>query len=155
MTRALFVGLVVLWLLLSQSLHPGTVLLGALLALAAMWLTRSLRPRRGSLKRPVVALRLLLRVAFDLMRSNVEVARTILSRRPPASGFVRVPLDLKDPTGLAVLAMIITAIPGTAWSELDFDRTTLVIHVLVDHTSADIVDTIKTRYEHPLREIFE
>lgn len=151
----LFVALVVLWLLLSQSLDVATVLLGVVLAAAAVWLTRAVRPGRDRLKRPLVALTLLGRVGFDLLRANVAVARLIVSRREPASGFVRIPLELKDPTGLAVLAMIVTATPGTAWAELGFDRSALLLHVLADHSNDDVVATIKTRYEQPLREIFE
>ncbi len=151
----LLIALVVLWLLLWQSFDVATVLLGLVLAAAAVWLTRAVRPGRGRLKRPFVALGLMARVGFDLLRANYEVARLIVSRREPASGFVRIPLELKDPNGLAVLAMIVTATPGTSWAELGFDRRTLLLHVLADHSSAEVVATIKTRYEQPLREIFE
>ncbi|WP_211242685.1 Na+/H+ antiporter subunit E, partial [Halopseudomonas bauzanensis] len=34
------------------------------------------------------------------------------------SQFIRIPLDLRDPHGLAVLACIINSTPGTVWVEI-------------------------------------
>jgi multicomponent K+:H+ antiporter subunit E len=71
------------------------------------------------------------------------------------SGFMTVPLELRSQMGLAVLAIILTATPGTAWLDYNSARGTLLLHVL------DLVDEnawltlIKTRYEHLLLEIFE
>ncbi len=48
---------------------------------------------------------------------------------PPSGTFVRVPLDLRDPHGLAALAAIMCVIPGTVWSELSLDRGALLLHV--------------------------
>ena len=56
---------------------------------------------------------------------------------------------------LAVLAMIVTATPGTAWAELAADRSVLLLHVLSLEDEAEVVATIKERYERPLMEIFE
>ena len=71
------------------------------------------------------------------------------------SGSMTIPLELRDPHGLAVLAMIITSTPGTVWQGLSDDRRELTIHVLdlVDETQW--VRKIKQRYELPLRSIFE
>ena len=82
---------------------------------------------------------------------------TILTRRPEAipSSFVRVPLDARDPAALAALAMIVTAVPGTAWAELAHDRSALLLHVLSVDDEEELVATIKRRYERPLMEIFE
>jgi len=65
------------------------------------------------------------------------------------------PLELRDPTGLAVLSVIVTSTPGTAWFDYNAARGVLLIHVF------DLVDEegwrelIKSRYEHLLMEIFE
>ena len=68
---------------------------------------------------------------------------------------MRVPLDARDPAALAALAMIVTATPGTAWAELAYDRSALLLHVLSVGDEAELVATIKRRYERPLMEIFE
>lgn len=152
-------ALFVVWLLLNQSLHAATVLMAVLMAIVVPLLTRGLRPATVRLRRPVVALRLAGRVLFDMLHSAVTVARLLLTRRSAdiASRFVHVPLDLRDPNALAVLSMILCLTPGTAWGEVAFDRSTLLLHAF-DVTEADeaaFIALIKRRYERPLMEIFE
>ncbi len=153
---ALSCGLFAIWLALSPSVDAATVLLGAILAWLAPLITRSLRPMRVQMRRPTTALRLLMRVVVDTLRSNAGVLAVIISgRRASPSGFVRIPLELRDPNGLAVLAMIITATPGTAWAELAPDGSALLIHVFALEDEKDLVASVKRRYERPLMEIFE
>jgi len=149
--------LLALWLLLNRTLGAGHVLLGLALALAIPWLTAGLRPVPVRIRRPGVALRLLGRVLLDALRSNLAVARLVLrpgSRRHPA-GFVHVPLTLRDPNALAVLALIVCLTPGTAWAELSMDRSVLLLHALEVDDAAQMAAQIKARYEQPLMEIFE
>jgi multicomponent K+:H+ antiporter subunit E len=148
--------LLLMWLLLNQTVAPGQVLLGAVLALVLPLATASLRPARPRLRKPGVMLRLFCVVVYDSIESNLSVARIILGskKQRDRSGFVKIPLDLRDPHGLAVLAVILTAVPGTVWSELSEDREMLTVHVLdlADETTS--INTIKNRYEKPLMEIF-
>jgi multicomponent K+:H+ antiporter subunit E len=131
------------------------VLLAALVAVLAPVVTAPLRPAPVRLRRPLVAARLLLRVVLDSLRSNVAVLVALVRRRALRSAFVRVPLDVRDPNALAVLAVIVTATPGTAWGVLAHDRSALLIHVLSLEDGPGLATTIKQRYEQPLMEIFE
>ena len=145
------------WLLLTRSASLGQVLLGIVVALAAPMLTAPLRPRPGPLRRIDVLARLILRVGIDVLRSALEVGSGIVRarRRPPRSGFVVVPLELRDEHALAALAMITAVIPGTVWSELAPDRSALLLHVFDLGDEAGFVTQFKRDYEHPLKEIFE
>ena len=127
----LSVALLVVWLLLNQSLEASTLVSGLLLAVAVPLLTKGLRPATVRMRRPGVALRLAGVVLYDMSLSVFAVARALLTRRSDRihSEFLRIPLDLRDPNGLAVLAMIMCLTPGTAWGEVAFDRSTLLIHV--------------------------
>ena len=150
-------GLWALWLLLNDSLAPGHLLLGFALALLVPRLVTRLRPPGPRLRRPRVLVRLVARVGADVVLSALEIAARILRAgvRPPRGAFVKVPLDLRDPHGLAGLAMITAVVPGTVWCELASDRSELLIHVFdLDDEAAFIAD-YKARYELPLREIFE
>jgi multicomponent K+:H+ antiporter subunit E len=154
---ALSVTLLLLWLLLMESIDPGTLLLGAALALFWPFVTRQLMTPPIRFRRPLVALRLFLRVIGDMLRGNFTVAAQILLRRPTSlrSGFVEVPLDLRDHNGLAALAAIVTFTPGTAWAQIGAGNRVLLLHVLdVDDADA-IARAIKDRYETPLRQVFE
>lgn len=154
---ALSVALLLLWILLVQSLSAGTLVLGAALALFWPAVTVGLRPTPVRLRRPLVMARLFFRVIPQMLRSNAEVAWAILTRRSHdiRSGFVFIPLELKDPNGLAVLATIVTFTPGTAWAQLSADKRVLLLHVLAIQSETELVAFIKQHYERPLREIFE
>jgi multicomponent K+:H+ antiporter subunit E len=153
----LWVLLLAFWLLLNQTLAPGQVLLGALLALGACLAYAALQAPRGPLRRPRAAASLAGLVLVDIVRSNLDVARIVLhpGARQRTSGFVDIPLELRSPAGLAVLACIVTSTPGTAWARFDSSRGVLTIHVLdlIDETTW--IDTIKQRYERPLLAIFQ
>ena len=153
----LSLALFALWLLLNESLGVGQLLLAGILALVIPVLTAGLRPVPVRVRRPGVALALLLRVLADSTRSNFAVARLLLTpgKRRHSAGFVHVPLELRDPNALAVLAMIVCITPGTAWAELSLDRATLLLHVLEVDDAAAIAAYVKSGYERPLMEIFE
>lgn len=146
-----------IWLLLARSSSPGQILLGLVLAVVVPLLTRKLRPTRVRVRRPLVVVRYILLVGYDVLMSNLEVAWGVLRWRwrQPNYKFVVIPLELRDPVGLAALAMVTTVVPGTVWSELALDRSAVMLHVWdVDEDEAFIA-RYKARYEKPLREIFE
>jgi multicomponent K+:H+ antiporter subunit E len=153
----LSLALFVVWLLLNQSLHVVTLASAAVLAVVVPLLTAGLRPARVRMRRPLVALRLMGRVLVDMVRSAWSVTRLLLTRRTAQirSTFVQIPLDVRDPNALAVLAMILCLTPGTAWGEVAFDRGTLLIHVFDLDDEEAFIAQIKACYERPLMEIFE
>jgi len=150
-------GILVLWLLLNQTVSPGHVILGGVAALIGGWALAALEVPRARPRRPAVILRLAAFVVVDIVRSNIAVARIILGfeRRRWVSGFVEIPLDLRDSYGLAALACIITSTPGTLWVDFNATSGTLTIHVLDLIDKSEWVRVIKGRYERLLREIFE
>lgn len=150
-------SLLALWLLLNQTLSFGHVLLGGAVALLGGWVLAVLQPPRARLRSPAAILRLSFLVLADIIRSNIAVGRIILGfgRRERTSGFVTIPLDLRDPYGLAMLACIITATPGTLWVSFDPAKGELIIHVLDLIDKSEWIRTIKGRYEKPLMEIFQ
>src|SRR3546814_20786406 len=77
------------------------------------------------------SVRFLARVAFDVIASNLIVARDVLRfrTRRPAARFVVIPLELRDPAGLAMLALVTTIVPGTVWSELAVHRSSMLLQV--------------------------
>ena len=149
-------ALFAMWLVLNESWSLGHVVLGAVLAVAMPWLAAPLRPMPVRVRRPGAILGLVGVVARDVIASNLEVAWMVLrGSRAPRAAFVAIPLDLRDPHGLAALAIITTVVPGTVWSELAPDRSAVLLHVLDVDDEASFVAHFKSRYERPLREIFE
>lgn len=148
--------LVLMWLLLN-SFSLGHLLLGSLVAVFAGWSLAALRPDKPRLKKWYLLPKLLLTVFVDIARSNLGVALLILrgKRRPHTSGFITMPLRIEDPTALAIMAVILTSTPGSAWLEYDSRAKTVLIHVLDLIDEQQWIETIRHRYESLLMEIFE
>lgn len=148
-------ALVAVWLLLANDLSVGHLLLGAALGVLVPLATNAFWPERPRLARPGLALVLAARLIADIVVANLTVARSILSPRlalRPA--FVRYPLELSDEFAVTVLASIISLTPGSVSAELSPDRRTLLVHALDLEDEARFIETIRQRYERPLREIF-
>lgn len=154
----LVAGLTVLWMVLNQSLSPGHLLLGVLLGVLVSWAGSTLRPLEARLRRLDQAFVLLFVVLMDIIRSNVGVARIVLGlvgKRQIRPAFLDVPLDMRDPHGLAALAAILTSTPGTVWVGLSPDGKVLRLHVLDLTDEEHWIHVIKERYERRLMRIFE
>jgi multicomponent K+:H+ antiporter subunit E len=148
--------LLLLWLALQQSASLGNVLLGAAIAIAVSHVARAVIPEPVRPRRPLKILKLVVVAGLDIVRSNLAVAWVLLHPRPqPTEAFIEMELELTDGFGLAVLACLITATPGSAWLEHDRAHSTVLIHVF-DVIDADAwAETIKKRYETLLLEIFQ
>jgi multicomponent K+:H+ antiporter subunit E len=154
----LWLALVAMWLVLNGTVALGHVIVAIVVALGAVLALRALQEPSTRARRPIAAVRLASIVLLDIVRSNVAVAAIVLrpSRRGhEEAGFLEIPLELRHPTGLAVLACIITSTPGTSWAGYDSRSGLLTMHILdlVDHEAS--IRAIKDRYERPLMEIFE
>ncbi|SFU11072.1 Na+/H+ antiporter subunit E [Mesorhizobium sp. YR577] len=149
-------SLLVMWILLN-GLSAGHIVLGAIIGIAASWAMTALQPTKPRLRRWGLIPALFITVMGDIVRSNIAVAGIVLRGRrgQRTSGFVTIPLELRDPTGLAVLACIITSTPGTAWVEYRSATGVLLLHVLDLAEEQEWIDLIKGRYERQLMEIFE
>ncbi|QEI06799.1 Na+/H+ antiporter subunit E [Pigmentiphaga aceris] len=146
----------VLWLLLNNSASAGQLIVGGLLAFAIPAATGAMRPLRSQPRRVLTVFSLMARVAVDVVRSNIAVGRIVLGMagHEVVSGFIRIQLDMRDPHGLAVLSCVLTATPGSVWTDLNADNI-LTIHVLDVQDEETWTRLIKDRYERPLMEIFE
>jgi multicomponent K+:H+ antiporter subunit E len=148
--------LVVIWLLLVNQLSVGHLLLGVLLGWAVPQYTARFWPDQVRVRRPLLLLRFIAVVLYDIVVANVAVARLILGqqeRLQPA--FLVLPLRLRSDVAISLLANTISLTPGTVSTYLSADRRCLIVHTL--HTTApeELLATIRQRYETPLKEILE
>ena len=145
--------------LLSGSAAPPALALALLMALAAPHIMRVLEVEPVRVRKPLTLLSFAVVVMRDIIRSNWEVALVVLglnaSRDSRVSGFVHIPLEMRDRYGLAVLAVIITSTPGTIWVEYEDATGVLLLHILDLNDEDDWAGRIKNRYERRLMEIFE
>lgn len=144
------------WLLLQGSLAPVHWLWGALLGVLLPWLAHDFIDAPCGPVRNVGAIaRLAARVAWDIVRANLTVARLVLDpRRQPRPAWVQVESSLQDPRAFVLLATIVTMTPGTVSCVLDEERRRILVHALDADDPQAVAAEILERYEQPLKEIF-
>jgi multicomponent K+:H+ antiporter subunit E len=144
------------WLLLQQSAALPQLIVAVVLAV--------LLPRllAGFLGPPVkiapwsAMMRLAGIVLWDIVASNIRVAKIVLDpARQPQPAWALVPLDIRHPNGIALLASIITMTPGTVSCVIDEARYEILVHALDCDDPDAMARDIKLRYEQTLMEIFE
>jgi len=147
--------LILMWLFLN-GFAVGQFILSVLVAGVSSFAMRQLEPEGVKISNWRKVFLLCWRVLVDITNSNIATASIILrgGRGKAKSGFMIIPLDLKNRTGLAVLGCILTATPGTAWIAYDTRRSELLLHVLDLDDENYWRQLIKNRYEYLLMEIF-
>ena len=153
----LTIMLTIVWLPLVNTVTLGNLILGLGLGIAIPVITRPFWQQRPRLRRPLKIVEYVMIVLWDIVVANVIVAYTILfkSNATTHSRWVRVPLELRSPEAITVLAGTITMTPGTVSSALTADASAILVHCLDTDDEAAVRDQIKRRYERRLKEIFE
>ncbi|TWX67351.1 Na+/H+ antiporter subunit E [Colwellia demingiae] len=155
------------WLLLNNSVSAGHIVLAVILAIVIPLATSPFRTKQPLIIKPGLAIRHLFLVLYDIITANVQVAILILGpTKKLTPGFIKVPLDLTHSMPITILASTVSLTPGTVsaevlpWSESFIEgegseQRFLLIHVLDLKDEQALIDTIKQRYEAPLKEIFQ
>lgn len=142
------------WLALSHSLEPVHLLSALLIGLIVPRLLKPFLTQASVVHWPT-ALRLLLVVLWDIVVSNVVVARLVLgplARMQPA--WMEVPLESDHHRVNALFASIITTTPGTVSAVIDETRGLILVHALNCDDAPAMVADMKNRYEAPLLRAF-
>jgi len=148
--------LAVIWILLQNQFSWGMAVFGVILGIiipriTAVWWPDT--PEGFHLGR-MFSYGLI--VCWDILVANIQVAWVVLTvpnaKLKPA--WIIIPLELKQPEAITMLAGTITLTPGTVSADLSDEGHSLLVHVLHTDDPDGEVETIKTRYEARLKEIF-
>ncbi len=153
----LTLSLIGVWFLLVNHVDVGTIVLAVILATAVPLFTAVWWPYPTRIKAPLALLSYTVLVLWDVIVANFQVARIILFM-PAArirSAWIRVPLDLRTPEAITLLAGTITMTPGTLTADMSACGKALLIHALHAPDPDAVRDGIKARYEARLKRIFE
>lgn len=149
--------LVLTWMALVNEFKWGSLVFAAILGTLIPLATEPYWPNRPRLRHwPAIAGYIVI-VLWDIVKSNVIVAG-IVAFKPNAAlrpAWVTVPLDLRNPEAITVLAGTITMTPGTLTADMAGDGRALLIHCLHAPDPDSVRDDIKSRYESRLMRIFE
>lgn len=150
------IGLALAWMALQGDWSLSTLAWGVILGLVLPWCAAPV-VRESRLPASLSgALVLLLIVCHDIIVANIDVAHRLLGpERVLKPGFLWVPLDVRTPEAIALLASIITLTPGTLSADLSADRRHLLVHALHAPDPDAVIRQIKSRYEARLLRLFE
>ena len=151
----LTITLWLIWLLLNNTVSPGHMVLGLILAVFIPLLTSGFWPEKVFIKSPLTLLKFLIIVLWDIIIANIMVAKLILSGNENLKpAFFYIDLDIQTPLGISLLANTISLTPGTVSCDLSTDRRRLLVHALHVEDVSDAIKHVKQRYETPLKKVF-
>lgn len=152
----LSVLMILIWLLLINDFRWGSLVFGMILAVLIPALIAPYWPSSGALRAPLRCLRYCGIVIYDIIIANIEVAKIVLfkPRADLKPAWIVIPLELRSPEAIAMLAGTITLTPGTVSCDLSECGHALLVHCLHAPDPDSVVTDIKTRYEARLKEIF-
>lgn len=149
--------LALVWVILQNNVSLGMVVFGLILGVViplgtSVWWPET--PKRFHLGRMITYS---LIVLWDIMVANVQVAWIVMTRSNASlrPAWIVIPLELRQPEAITVLAGTITLTPGTVSADLSDEGHSLLVHVLDTDDPDSVRDEIKQRYERRLQEIFK
>ncbi|WP_170387476.1 Na+/H+ antiporter subunit E [Ruegeria atlantica] len=149
--------LTVVWILLANKPSLNSLVFGLILGIIIPFITQPYWPDRPKLRNWPKVVEYMLVVLLDIVIANITVARIILFKRDAdrQPNWVSIPLELRTPEAITVLAGTITMTPGTVSCDLSAQGHCLLVHCLDAPNVDEVRDQIKQRYERRLKEIFE
>ena len=146
----------IIWLLLNNTVAPGHLILGAILAMIIPLLTTEFLHEKVCMRHPVTLVKFLMVVFWDILVANLVVAKLILGNKDKLQPvFLHIPLDIKEPLTISLFAHTISLAPGTLSCDLSEDKKTLLVHGLHEEDPQAAINGLKERYEQPLKRMFE
>lgn len=151
---SVLVGLV--WMLLANEFSMGALVLAAAVAVVVPLVTSRFWPDRPRIRFGPAVLDYLAIVLFDIIAANFQVAWIILTRRDRdlRARWLVVPLEVRSPEAITVLAGTISLTPGTVSTDVSADGHALLVHALDVADPEAEVARIKQRYEVRLLKVF-
>jgi multicomponent Na+:H+ antiporter subunit E len=136
------VWLLGVWLLLWGSVSPLAIVSGLVIAIGLLWATPQPAVEIGLRFRPLAAVSLLLYLTLDLFVSSSRVAWHILTPHLPESAIYDVPLRVRGGLMITMVAVAVTAVPGSTVIDARPEGGMLQIHVF-DASSPDAEENIR------------
>ena len=131
-----------IWLLLWGSVSPLAIVSGLVIAIGLLWATPQPAVEIGLRFRPLAVVSLLFFVTLDLVVSSCRVAWHVLTPRLPRSAMFDVPLRVRGGLMITLVAIAVTAVPGSTVVDVRPGDGVLEIHVF-DASSPDAEENIR------------
>ena len=125
------IWLVILWLLLWGRASPGLVASGLVVAVIAIAMFPLPSLGIEGRVRPLAAIRVAVRFAFDVVRASVEVAALAFRRDQEApTAVIGVPMVTRSDLMLTIVAETLSLVPGSLVVEIDRHDAIVYLHLI-------------------------
>ncbi|WP_210365726.1 Na+/H+ antiporter subunit E [Bacillus sp. REN3] len=142
------------WMFLKTSYTPATFFVGYFFGLLIIYIFRRFFTSRFYLLRVVAVLKLILIFMRELVLSNIEVLKVILSPKLDIKpGIFAFPTELKKDWEITTLANLITLTPGTLVVEVSPDNKILYVHAMDISDADEAIRGIKDSFEKAIMEV--
>jgi multicomponent Na+:H+ antiporter subunit E len=140
--------LTLIWMLLQNTYTPQAFLVGFVVSFVVIALTQRVLGQGTYGQRGFQVLELAFFVLWAMVRANIALARLSMMREPELRpGIVGIPLDIEDDAAIALLAHLITFVPGTLSLDVSRDKRTLYVHTMVVEDKEAFQQTMKEEFE--------
>ncbi|MCA1755320.1 MAG: Na+/H+ antiporter subunit E [Spirochaeta sp.] len=145
-----FLLLLGFWLLLAPDRTPESIGIGILVAWGVTVFSKSLLFTGAEmplyrLENFLMFLGYLVVLIIEIIKSNIDVARIVLSPKMPIQPeFIRVPIRIKNEVNRVILGNSITLTPGTLTVEITDEY--CLVHALTKHARDALNDSFVTRW---------
>ena len=147
-----FIALV--WMFMSTSFTASTFIIGFLIGLLLIIMTRRFFPERLYIWRLWATLKLALLFFKELTLSNISVLQVVLRPKMDIQPMIfALPTDLEHDWEITLLSSLITLTPGTIVLNVSDDQKTLYIHAIDVDDVDDAIDSIKNSFEKAIKEV--
>ena len=147
-----FIALV--WMFISTSFTASTFIIGFLIGLLLIIMTRRFFPNRLYIWRLWATFKLVLLFIKELTLSNISVLQVVLRPKLNLQPMIfALPTDLEHDWEITLLSSLITLTPGTIVLNVSDDQRTLYIHAIDVDDVDDAIDSIKNSFEKAIKEV--
>ncbi|WP_301108738.1 Na+/H+ antiporter subunit E [Sporosarcina sp.] len=145
----------VVWMFMNSSLTPSTFVIGYIIGLLMIIMTRRYFRDRLYIWRIWAAIKLTLIFLKELVMSNISVLMLVIK---PDLSTVRpmifaLPTELEHDWEITLLSSLITLTPGTIVLHVSDDQRTLYIHAIDVNDVDEAIDSIKNTFEKAIMEV--
>lgn len=142
------------WMFLKGSFSPDTFLIGFIIGLMLIYITRRFFTDKFYLYRVVSIIKLLGIFLRELVLSNIAVLKIILRPRLRVTpGIFALETALTKNWEITILCNLITLTPGTLVVDISEDNKILYIHAMDIRDKEATISSIKNSFEKAIQEV--
>lgn len=149
------IGLALIWALMIGKVTPSTLTTGFIFGYLVLLLLQPSGRRSSYFRKVPQTAAFLIWFIKEVIVSNLRVAYDVVTPTHHARpGNLAIPLDVKTPAEITLLANLITLTPGTLSLDVSEDRKTLYIHAMFIDDPERLKREIKDGMERRVKELF-